>query len=147
MGRAGRKPESVTKDLLYFNEVVDDKRLGLWLKSALKSKENDHTTEETKAEIIYTYVQAWKFIYTIYHGKCLAWSMANFYGGAGDKDSLSCFVSNSPLCTVCMQSEDICDCLSENQPSSHFVRNIAYYLELYNVINNNHVIRLNLCVT
>lgn len=69
MGRAGRKPESVTKDLLYFNEVVDDKRLGLWLKSALKSKENDHTTEETKAEIIYTYVQAWKFIYTIYHGK------------------------------------------------------------------------------
>ena len=72
MGRAGRKPESVATGLLYFNEVVDDKRLGLWLKSALESKEYDHTTEEVKLEIIRTYVQAQRFIYSVYHGKLMS---------------------------------------------------------------------------
>lgn len=78
------------------------------MKSTLESKENDHTTEEIKAEIIHTCVQAWRLLYSIYHGKCLAWSLANFYGGAADKNPPTCFVSNSPLCTVCMQSADIC---------------------------------------
>jgi len=58
LGRAGRKSGSVATGILYFNEVVDDNRLGLWLKSALETKENDQRMEEVKLEIIHTYVQA-----------------------------------------------------------------------------------------
>ena len=59
LGRAGRKPGSVATGILYFNEVVDDKQLGLWLKSTLETKENDQRKkEEVKLEIIHTYVQA-----------------------------------------------------------------------------------------
>ncbi|XP_065893823.1 uncharacterized protein [Dysidea avara] len=42
LGRAGRKPNSTALGLLLFNEVQDDKRLGVWLKSALeKSNEGN----------------------------------------------------------------------------------------------------------
>ena len=37
VGRAGRKPDSVAQGFLLFNEYIDDKRLGQWLKSALDS--------------------------------------------------------------------------------------------------------------
>ena len=50
LGRAGRKPGSVAKGLLLFNEVVDDKRLGLWLKSALESKEANASADRVKSE-------------------------------------------------------------------------------------------------
>ena len=94
--------------LLLFNEVIDDKHLGLWLKSALESKEANAAVDRVKSEMIRTYIQTWKFIYSIYHGKCLARSLANLYGGAGDIDPPTCFVSNSPLCAVCTHSDDIC---------------------------------------
>ena len=35
VGHAGRKPESSANGLLYVNEYVDDKRLGLWMKTLL----------------------------------------------------------------------------------------------------------------
>ena len=58
--------------------------------------------------MICTYIQTWKFIYSIYHGKCLARSLASLYGGVGDIDPPTCFVSNSPLYAVCTHSDDIC---------------------------------------
>ena len=62
LGRAGRKPGSVATGLLLFNEVIDDKRLGLWLKSALESKEANAAVDRVKSEMIRTYIQTWKFI-------------------------------------------------------------------------------------
>ena len=100
LGRAGRNPGSIAKGSLFFNEVVDDKRLGLWLKSALASKESDEAVDRVRSEVIHTYIQAWKFIYSIYHGKCLSRTLFVFYGGAGDTDPPTCFVSNSPLCSL-----------------------------------------------
>ena len=41
VGRAGRKPDNIAKGMLLFNEYIDDKRLGQWLKSALDSKIED----------------------------------------------------------------------------------------------------------
>ena len=106
LGKAGRKPGSVAKGLLLFNEVIDDKRLGLWLKSALESKEANASVDRVKSEMIHTYVQTW-IIYSLYHGKCLARSLTNLYGGASDVDPPTCFVSNSPLCAVSTHSDDI----------------------------------------
>ena len=108
LGRAGRKPNTVASGLLLFNEVQDDKRLGLWLKSALELREPNAAVNAVKLDVISTYVRTWRFIYSIYHGKCLARSLAKFYGGAGDTDPPTCFVSNSPLCAVCSQMDEIC---------------------------------------
>jgi len=113
-GRAGRRPNTDASGLLLFNEVQDDKRLGLWLKSALK--ESNANVDEAKSELICTYVKAWRFIYSIYHGKCLARSLANLYGGAGDTDPPTCFVSNSPLCAVCSKIDEICQWSIDIQP-------------------------------
>ena len=96
--------------------VVDDKRLGLWLKSALASKESDEAVDRVRSEVIHTYIQAWKFIYSIYHGKCLSRALSVFYGGASDTDPPTCFVSNSPLCAVCRHSEDICQWSVDVEP-------------------------------
>ena len=38
VGRAGRAPGSTAEGLLCFNEYINDKRLGLWLRSALASE-------------------------------------------------------------------------------------------------------------
>ena len=97
LGRAGRKPNSTASGLLLFNEVQEDKRLGVWLKSALECKEENAHIEQAKSEVINTIVTAWKFIYSMYHGKCLSRSLAVLYRGAGDIDPPTCFVSNSPL--------------------------------------------------
>ena len=35
-GRAGRKAGVIANAYLFFNESMDDKRLGLWLKSSLE---------------------------------------------------------------------------------------------------------------
>ena len=88
LGRTGKKPGSVAKGLLLFNEVVDDKRLGLWLKSALESKEANASADRVKSEMIHAYVQTWRFIYSLYHGKRLARSLANLYGEASEVDPL-----------------------------------------------------------
>ena len=69
----------------FFYECTDDKRLGLWLKTALDA----------------TYVKTWRFIYSVYHGKCLSWALSHFYAGANDADPPTCFVGNNPLCSVC----------------------------------------------
>ena len=53
-----------------FNEYIDDKRLGLWLRSALTKESDSPDVEQKKAEMISMYVNAWHFIYSIYHGKC-----------------------------------------------------------------------------
>jgi len=58
--------------------------------------------------MIHAYIQVWKFIYSIYHGKCLSKELSVLYGGTGDIDPPTCFVANSPLCVVCRHSEDIC---------------------------------------
>ena len=109
VGRAGRKPNSIAKGVMYFNEVIDDKRLGLWLQSALKSKDKDIGTEidKKRSEMIHAYIQVWKFIYSVYDGKCLSKELSVLYGGAGD-DLPTCFVANSPLFSVCSHSEEIC---------------------------------------
>ena len=110
-GRAGRKEGMVANALLYFNEYIDDKRLGLWLKSSLDSAaatDND-AHDIAKAEIILNYTNAWKFIYSVYHGKCLSWALSHFYGGIDDTEPPTCFVSNSPLCMVCKLSDTLCE--------------------------------------
>jgi len=38
------------------------------------------------------------------------------YGGAGDIDPPTCFVANSPLCTVCKHSDNICQWSVDIQP-------------------------------
>ena len=116
LGRAGRKPNSTASGLLLFNEVQDDKRLGVWLKSAIESIEVNAHIEQAKSEVINNYVTTWKFIYSMYHGKCLSRSLALLYGGAGDIDPPTCFISNSPLCTVCAQIDHICQWSIDIQP-------------------------------
>ena len=108
-GWAGRKEGMIANALLYFNEYIDDKHLGLWLKSSLDSATDDETHQIAKAEIISNYTNAWKFIYSVYHGKCLTWALSHFYGGADDTDPPTCFVSNSPLCMVCKLSDILCE--------------------------------------
>ena len=108
-GRAGRKAGMVAKGFLYFNEYVDDKRLGLWLKSSFDSRTNDDAHEAVKLEVLSSYTKTWQFVYSAYHGKCLAWALSYFYGGAGDAEPPTCFVSNSPLCMICAVSDLICE--------------------------------------
>ena len=86
----GKKINSIANGLLLFNESIDDKRLGLWLKSSLLTN----------------YAKTWRFIYALYHGKCLSWALSHFY--ADDQDPPTCFVANNPLCSVCEESETIC---------------------------------------
>ena len=97
IGRAGRKPDCTAQGMLLFNEYIDDKRLGQWLKAALDSSAKDPKVEAVKLEILFTYTQAWRFIYSIYNGKCLLQALARFYGGAGDSDPPTCFIANN-LC-------------------------------------------------
>lgn len=52
LGRAGRNTGSLAQALIYFNEVIDDKWLGLWLKSALDLRESNEDTDKVKAEMI-----------------------------------------------------------------------------------------------
>ncbi|MCY3928217.1 MAG: helicase-related protein [Acidobacteria bacterium] len=108
VGRAGRKPDCTAQGMLLFNEYIDDKRLGQWLKAALDSSAKDPKVEAVKSEILFTYTQAWRFIYSIYNGKCLLQALACFYGGAGDSDPPTCFIANNPLCSVCELAEEIC---------------------------------------
>lgn len=109
VGRAGRQKHSIANGLLLCNEYIDDKRLGLWLKSALDCRDQSSSDlEETKHGMIANYIKAWQFIYSLYHGKCLLWALSNFYAGADDRDPPICFVANNPLCTVCEESEAIC---------------------------------------
>ena len=107
VGRAGRMDDSIAHGLLLFNEYIDDKRLGLWLKSALENRDprKKEMLQERKDEMIANYVKAWRFIYSLYHGKCLMWALSHFYA---DQDQPTCFVANNPLCTVCEESEAIC---------------------------------------
>ena len=105
-GHAGRKAGVIANAYLFFNETVDDKRLGLWLKSSLES-EIDEAHENVKEEILSTYKKTWQFVYSVYHGKCLMWAMSHFYGGADDPPT--CFTVNASLCMVC----ELCDSLCE----------------------------------
>ena len=71
VGRAGKKADSIANGLLLFDEYIDDKRLGLWLKTALDASTEDAALQSVKADMLSTYVKAWRFIYSVYHGKCL----------------------------------------------------------------------------
>ena len=82
--------------------------MGQLLKAALDSSANDPKVETVRLEILFTYTQAWRFIYSIYNGKCLLQALAHFYGDAGDSDPPTCFTSNNPLCSVCESAEGIC---------------------------------------
>ena len=55
MGRAGRRPGAKANGILLFNEYIDDKRLGLWLKSALDCQEEDRSMQLGKADVLSTY--------------------------------------------------------------------------------------------
>ena len=66
-GCAGRKEGMIANALLYFNEYIDDKQLGLWLKSTLDSTNSDETHDQAKDEIISNYMYAWKIIHSAYH--------------------------------------------------------------------------------
>ena len=109
LGRAGRKEGMLANAFLYFNELVDDKRLGLWLKSSLDCATNEEAHESMKSAVIMGYAKAWQFIYTVYHGKCLAWALSHFYGGTDDIDPPTCFISNSPSCMICGVSDLLCE--------------------------------------
>ena len=71
LGRAGRKPGSVATGALLFNEVIDDKHLGLWLRSSLESKEVNPAVVRAKSEMINTYVCSSMEVY-IFH---IPWKM------------------------------------------------------------------------
>ena len=107
-GRAGRKAGVIANAYLFFNESMDDKRLGLWLKSSLES-ENDAAHEAVKADILSTYKKTWQYVYSVYHGKCLMWAMSHFYGGVDDEDPPTCFTANAPLCMTCEFSDNLCE--------------------------------------
>ena len=145
LGKAGRNPGSIAKGSLFFNEVVDDKQLGLWLKSALASKESDEAVDRVRSEVIHTYIQAWKFIYSIYHGKCLSRTLSVFYGGAGDTDPPTCFVSNSPPCAVCRHSEDICQWSVDVGPFLSVLLNA--FKQIHETGEKCHQNFINLCAT
>ena len=108
-GRAGRKPGVSANAVLLFNECIDDKHLGVWLKSSLDPRTNDNAHDATKVEVLATYTKTWQFAYSIYHGKCLLWSLSHFYGGADDGDPPTCFTANAPLCSVCEAADIICE--------------------------------------
>jgi len=60
-GCTGRKEGMVANAFLYFNEYIDDKRLGLWLKSSLDCTTSDEAHENMKSAVILGYVKAWQF--------------------------------------------------------------------------------------
>ena len=66
----GRGGNGCKRDL-YFNEYVDDKRLGLWLKSLFHFCAYDDTHEAIKLKVLSSYTTTWEFLYSTYHGKCL----------------------------------------------------------------------------
>lgn len=55
-GQAGRKPGVSANAVLFFNECIDDKHLGVWLKSSPNPHTNDNAYDGTKAEVLATYV-------------------------------------------------------------------------------------------
>ena len=57
-GHAARKEGVIANAYLFFNKPMDDKCLGLWLKSSLES-ENDAAHEAVKEEIFCTYKKTW----------------------------------------------------------------------------------------
>ena len=72
--------------MLLINEYIDDKHLGQWLIAALDSSNMDPKVEAVISEILLTCTQAWRFVYSIYNGKCLLQALACFYGEAGNED-------------------------------------------------------------
>jgi len=108
VGRAGRKPGSIAEGMLCFNEYIDDKRLGLWLRTALASESDNPAMAQKKVEMISMYVNVWHFIYSIYHGRCLSWGLAHFFSGDNAPHTTSCFSLNTPLCATCAEKELIC---------------------------------------
>ena len=52
IGRAGRQSDSIGNGLLLFNEAIDDKRFGLWLKSALDGSDKSPAMEKAKHDMI-----------------------------------------------------------------------------------------------
>ena len=50
-----KKARLQAQGMLLFNEYVDDKRLGQWLKAALGSSAKDPKVEAVKLEILFTY--------------------------------------------------------------------------------------------
>jgi len=89
--------------------LMNDKRLGQWLKSSLGPKGENQRFKAIKLSILDTYTQAWRFIYSIYNGKCLSRVLAYFYGGVNDGNPPTCFLTNSPLCIVCEHTEELCE--------------------------------------
>ena len=108
-----------------FNEYIDDKRLGLWLRSALTKESDGPDVEQKKAELISMYVYVWHFIYSesIYHGKCLSWGLANFFSGDTVSHATSCFSSSTPLCATCAEKELICQESVDIKEYCAFIKN------------------------
>ena len=105
----GRWPGAKANGILVFNECMDDKRLGLWLKSALDCHTQNRSMELCKDDVLSTYEKSWRFIYSLFHGKCLFWESSHFYGGVDDSDHPTCFTANAPLCAVCRLSDAVCN--------------------------------------
>jgi len=95
--------------ILFLNESIDDKRLGVWLKTSLDPRTTDEAHDAIKAKVLETYTRTWQFAYCIYHANCLLWSLSHFYGGADDEDPLTCFTANAPLCSACEAADVICE--------------------------------------
>ena len=64
LGHAGRNEQSFANGLLLVNEYIDDKCLGLWMKSLLESEKQTNTNsrlQEIKTEMLLMYTQSWHF--------------------------------------------------------------------------------------
>jgi len=102
------------------------------LKSTLDETDAvDDTSEIEKNAIVSNYVNAWKFVYSIYHGKCLSWALSHFYGGADDSNPQTCYVANSPLCMVCKVSDALCE--ESIDIKEHLVTLLSTLQQLQNV--------------
>ena len=102
--RLGRKQEQLQRDL-YFNKYIDDKRL---VQSSFDSHTNDDAHEVVKLEVLSSCTKTWQFVSHL-PWKFLPWALSYFHGGAGGAEPPSCFVSNIPLCMVCVASDLICE--------------------------------------
>jgi len=58
---------------------------------------NDDDVCVHEAKKCENHIEAWRFIYSVYHGKCLSLVFSAFYGCAGNADPPTCFISYTLL--------------------------------------------------
>ena len=56
----------------------------------LSCQKEDRLMQLDKTDVLSMYENSWRFIYSLYHEKCLSWALSHFYGGADDNDPPTC---------------------------------------------------------